>query len=136
MCLFQCRVFYFVYFSAVFKIEDTEPQYVTKNYAFVVDWIWLTFESSQTTYWSRWSMYQVLSQLLSSGDFKNKLISWKTNRKSFWKITTCNVIDRACQIIQIMRKQILILHAKHASLTHQDVDVSSPDTYVFVIALS
>jgi len=95
------------------------------------------------------------SQLLSSGDFKNKLISyfvdhWKTKRELLrnkelyvnnasetWRFTTSSIeLARNLHSNQEEADTRLILHAKHASLTHHDIIISSPDTDVFVIALS
>ena len=95
------------------------------------------------------------SQLLSSGDFKNKLVSyivnhWKTNREMLgnkelyvndasetWRYTSSSTeLVENLQSNQEEADTRLLLHAKNASLSYQDVVISSPDTDVFIIALS
>ena len=95
------------------------------------------------------------SQLLSSEDFKNKLITfivnhWKCNRDSLKRkelyvndrAKTWRFTDSSTELVPDLHSNQeeadtrLILHAKHASVTCYDVNISSPDTDVFVIALS
>ena len=94
-------------------------------------------------------------QLLSSGDFKNKLISylvsdWKmfadlpngkmlivTDGADAFEITTTS----SCLIPELRSNHQeadtrILLHAKHASASYDHVIVATPDTDVFLIALS
>ena len=94
-------------------------------------------------------------QLLSSGNFKNKLISfivddWDAKRELLGdKVLYVNNASKTWKYTAIAIEEVeelhsnqeeadtrLLLHTKHASLTYHDVVISSPDTDVFIIALS
>ena len=106
-------------------------------------------EVIQTTFIKQWS------QLLSSGDFKNKLVTflvndWKTQgeilgaRIFFFNntIETYKVTSSLVEIVEDLQSNQeeadtrMLLHAQHASSTHEEVVLSTPDTDVFIIALS
>ena len=95
------------------------------------------------------------NQLLSSGDFKNKLVSflvqeWKSNKrfldaKALFVTTgteTYKITTTSCRLVAELASNHeetdtrMLLHAKHASSTYNDIIISTPDTDVFMIALS
>lgn len=94
-------------------------------------------------------------QLLSSGEFKNKLITfflndWKTKRhllndktvyvndsSGTWKLTRQQM--EICDRLQSNQEEAdtrMILHAKDASSRYEDIVIFTPDTDVFILAAS
>ena len=94
------------------------------------------------------------SQLLSSGDFKNKLVSflvqqWEEEKEFLGDKTllvtsgvdTFKLTANSCSPVQelVSNQEAgprMPLHAKHASSDYTDIVIATPDTDVFIIALA